>query len=245
MRPYRILPQLTLRDLSTSSLLETLIDNTQEDYYWSDDFSAEFYAAQARAGFMAVTEVIRGEELLLPELQRSYAVLDFEDLHISRHVRRILERDRPRLRIGLCLHGVGARIQAHHKHAWLTPRYLQTLDAVNARTSDLHVIAVALEYAGEMTAGEIGYILGRTYTSHSGFSSRDRRHRNHGTAQLVLLGQWLHRHGFAFWNLGQPYMPYKFALGAREYSRREFLGRWQAAVRQPLPIHHPQPRIPK
>jgi len=230
----RILPHLSYQDLSNPLLLQARYADMREDYYWSENFSPEFYVAQAQAGFMAVTERHKGAELLLPELQRSYALLDFDDLHISRHARRIIRRDMPTLHVGLSLRTAAERIREHHRHSWLSPRYLKMLEAVNAQQSDMHVVSILLRHRGEITAGEIGYILGRTYTSLSGFSSRDRDLRHHGTVQLVLLGQWLQHHRFAFWNLGQPYMPYKFALGAREYSRSAFLNRWLPATREKL-----------
>ena len=231
----RILPHLSLHDLKNPILLQAMLGNLKDDYYWSDDFSPEFYTAQARAGFMAVTEIHHGRELLLPELQRSYALLDFDSLHVSRHVRRILKRNHPTLHVGYSLNTVAEKIQSHHKHTWLTPRYLATLKGVNRLDNDLHIISVLMRQDGIITAGEIGYILGRTYTSLSGFSSRNSRYRHHGTVQMVLLSRWLEAHGFAFWNLGQPWMPYKFALGAREYTRQDFLRRWQNAIRKPLP----------
>jgi hypothetical protein len=79
---------------------------------------------------------------------------------------------------------------------------------------------------GELISGEIGYMIGNTYTSLTGFSSREKRYRNYGTLQLVLLAHFLEEHGFAFWNLGQSYMPYKFSLGAKQYDRIQFLGYW-------------------
>jgi len=232
----KILPHLSLNELRNPILLERLYADQVTDYYWSEDFSPQFYLAQAQAGFIAVTERHQGEEMLLPELQRSYALLDFSDLHISRKSRRILKRDRPHLRVGMVLHPTAERIRTYHRHAWLTPRYEATLEALNLQRTPLKVISATLYHQEQPIAGEIGYILGRTYTSLSGYSSRDRRYRHYGMVQLVLLGQWLERHGFAFWNLGQPYMPYKFALGAREYTREAFLGRWHSAVSQPLPV---------
>ncbi len=230
----RILPYLHLHQLQNPILLQHLYLNTLDDYYWSDDFSAQFYAAQARAGFMAVTEVHNGEELLLPELQKSYAVLDFDDLHISKKVQKLLKQNRHKLQIGLILDPVADKIRKYHKRSWLTPKYIQTLKAINSQNLGITAIAISLRYDNKITAGEIGYIIGSTYTSLSGFSSKDPAFRNHGKLQMVLLAKWLQRHRFAFWNLGQPYMPYKFALGAKKYPRGAYLSRWHAAVNQAL-----------
>ena len=47
---------------------------------------------------------------------------------------------------------------------------------------------------------------------------------------LVLLADYLESQGFAFMNLGQPYMDYKIALGAKVYEREDFLIRWFDAI---------------
>ncbi len=78
-----------------------------------------------------------------------------------------------------------------------------------------------------MVAGEIGYRVGRVYTSLTGFfDRRDPELRNVGTLQLVLLARHLEASGFAFWNLGQPEMQYKRDLGAPALPRPVFLRRW-------------------
>jgi len=41
-------------------LEEAIYADTDSNYYWSDDYSAEYYIAQAKAGFIAVTEVYKG-----------------------------------------------------------------------------------------------------------------------------------------------------------------------------------------
>merc|ERR1711972_699176 len=74
-------------------------------------------------------------------------------------------------------------------------------------------------------AGEIGFSIGRVYTSLSGWTE-ERTAEGLGFAQLVLLGRWLQRHDFAFWSLGHCYSPqmdYKRELGHRVYPRPDFL----------------------
>jgi Leu/Phe-tRNA-protein transferase len=80
---------------------------------------------------------------------------------------------------------------------------------------------------GELIAGEVGYEVGKVYTSLTGFFYRENRLDNHaGKLQLHLLAGELEVRGFAFWNLGQPEMAYKIQFGAEVVPREEFLRRW-------------------
>jgi len=212
---------------SRDYLEQVVYPDMSREYYWSSDFSTAFYIAQAKAGFMAICETIDGEEPLLPEMQRSYAVLHFENLHISKKVAKIIRRDEPELHFSFRLDEVAREIHAQHKNNWLTPRYLRALQ--NAFEKDRTFLPVAVylrERKNKLIAGEIGYYIGGTYTSLTGFSSREKRYRDYGKVQMVLLAQELQKNGFRIWNLGHPYMPYKTALGAKIYTRNEFLKLW-------------------
>jgi len=218
---------LSYREMTDRRFLDAHIyPDMRRNYYWSEDFSPEYYIAQAKAGFIAVTDRFEGRELLLPEIQFSYAVLHFKDLHISRNVKRILKRRDPKLKISTDIDTVAEKIRAYHRNCWLTPRYQSMLKATRTINENFQLIAAFIEEEGEAVAGEIGYIIGNTYTSLSGFSSKTRSYRDYGTTQLVLLGRYLQENGFAFWNMGQTYMPYKFRLGARQYDRTSFLRLW-------------------
>ena len=209
---------------------EHIYPNMYKNYYWSDDFSASYYIAQAKAGFIAVTDTYEEQELLLPEIQFSYALLDFEDLHISKKVAKLIDKERLEIVIDDNIEEIAERIQSSHQNCWLSQRYIETLRATEGLDKNFKVITVYIESQGEIVAGEIGYRIGKTYTSLSGFSSKEKIHRNYGTAQLVLLGQYLQDNYFSFWNLGQPYMDYKVALGAKIYERKAFLKRWFEAT---------------
>jgi len=207
-------------------LTEHIYPDMRKNYYWSEDFSPEYYIAQAKAGFIAVTDMFEGKELLLPEIQFSYALLHFNDLHVSKKVTRIIKRDNPKLHISTDIDPVIKKIQTYHRNCWLTPKYHDMLKATQRTDDNFQLISAYIEEDGVLIAGEIGYIIGNTYTSLSGFSSREKDYRNYGTLQLVLLARYLQENGFAFWNLGQSYMPYKFALGAKQYDRMQFLRYW-------------------
>ena len=232
---HRVLPQLTLSDLRSPSLREALRRDLSIDYYWSDDFSPQFYAEQARAGMIAITERLQEKEILLCEMQRSYALLSPAQIHVGRHVRRLLRRDQPTLHVGMQLETVQSLLDRYHRDNWLTPRYVRILRALNQTSSGVIAVSVLVRHNAHIISGEMGYIIGSTYTSLSGFSSRQKRYRHYGKVQLVLLGRWLEQRGLHLWNLGQPYMPYKFELGAREYVRSDFLRLWDRAIASNLP----------
>jgi len=217
--PYDVVADHTLLD-------KMVYSDMRKNYYWSEEFNASYYIAQAKAGFIAITDYFEDDELLLPEIQFAYTLLDFQDLHISRKVQKLLQQRQLEIKIGTELDAVAQAIEITHKNNWLTPRYLEMLKETEGKDENFKVISIILKDEEKLVAGEIGYIIGRTYTSLSGFSIKEKPYNNYGTAQLVLLARYLEKNGFAFWNLGQPYMAYKFALGAKVYERSAFLKRW-------------------
>ena len=226
---------IAYEDVIMPLVLEKLIyPNMNKNYYWSDDFSAENYVALAKAGFISVTEKHQGEELLIPEIQYTYALLDFKDLHISKKVQKLLNKKFFVLDISNDLDEVFEAINTLHKNSWLSSKYLNMLKEVQKLDSSVKVKSVTLREDGKVIAGEIGYVIGKTYTSLSGFSNKEKSYSNYGTVQLVLLSEYLENNGFDFWNLGHPYMDYKIALGAKVYTRKDFLKRWSEATLQPL-----------
>jgi len=222
--------------MDDDTMLNGIYLNMHRNYYWSDDFSPYYYVAQAKAGFIAVTEVHEGRELLFPEIQYSYALLDFKDLHIGKKVKKLLKEKELELEISEELDVVYEKLKKHHKRSWFTKQYLEILKEASICCENFNVISVIIYDEDEPVAGEIGYIIGRVYTSLSGFSSKEKCYQNYGTAQLVLLSRYLERKGFAFLNLGQPYMDYKIALGAKVYERHTFLERWFDATQADVNI---------
>lgn len=124
---------------------------------------------------------------------------------------------------------------SQHKHNWLKDTYgtlLKNLHSKNSTNKNFTIISTELlcKESKQLIAGEVGYIIGKTYTSLSGFSSREKKYASWGTLQLVLLAQYLEKNEFAFWNLGHANMEYKQKLGCITYSRLEFLIRWNEAI---------------
>ena len=211
----------------------------QNCYFWSDDWSEDFYIELAKAGFICTTNDSKYGLVLLPELQYEYAILDFKDLHISSKVKKIMHKNNYELLVNSKFTQVLEKFSTQHKYNWLKEEYVELLKNLymhNDTRSDFKIISFELicSESDKLIAGEVGYIIGKTYTSLSGFSSKEKRYANYGTLQLVLLAKHLKKYGFEFWNLGHPYMEYKQRLGCKTYSRSEFLKRWNKATSQSL-----------
>ena len=236
MPPLLIRPILPVM-LDEAFLALHIYPDLEQTLYWTDRWDPAHYVALARAGFISISHVDQDlGSLLVPELQAVYAVLDWPNLHVSRNVRKILrsgrvEHEGIELRVVGDVTRVLDRIVAYHQpRTWLIPAYrdlLSRLPSEGAEAFSLQGVELWSTARGELIAGELGYSIGRTYTSLSGFCAGDEpAWRDFGTLQLVLLAQRLERKGYAFWNLGHSSQTYKHALGARRMARAEFLERW-------------------
>jgi Leu/Phe-tRNA-protein transferase len=221
-------------DLHRPGLLQQLYADMDHHYYWSDDFSEAMYIDLAEAGFVCVSTMHEGRLLLLGEIQKAYAFLKFDEIHVGKNVARLLKRADYRLAFNTAFDDVIAAIQAAHENCWMVGEYADLMRKLKAGSyKDFRLFSTELYDAGQekLVAGEIGYVTSNgVYTSLTGFHNRERAYRNWGTLQLVLLGRHLQESGLRFWNLGHPYMKYKTDLGARTVSRAEFLGLWYAGV---------------
>jgi len=195
----------------------------------------EFYIELARAGFISTTYDTEDGLILLPELQYNYAILDFKNLHISKKVKKLMDESSYNFCINSRFNEVLEKFSSQHKYNWLKEDYVELLKNLHVSSDEkrgFKIISIELvcKTSNELIAGEVGYIIGKTYTSLSGFSSRENKYANYGTLQLVLLSKYLENNGFEFWNLGHPHMEYKQRLGCVKHSRIEFLKRWDKAV---------------
>ncbi len=211
---------------------EYIYKNLESNYYWSDDFSPEFYIELAYAGFITVAIKEQGRFLLLPEMQFEYAVLDFEDLHISKKVKKLLNKDNYTFSINKYFDKTIEQINTYHEDSWLHDEYIELLKKLkNYKHKDIDFELLSIELcdkdSGELIAAELGYKIAKTYTSLTGFFNREKKYNNYGKLQLTLLAKYLQSNNFSFWNLGHPYMDYKFDIGAKNYSRDYFLKKWK------------------
>ncbi|WP_265734348.1 GNAT family protein [Malaciobacter canalis] len=187
----------------------------------------DFYVKAAYEGFVSISFEQDNLFVILPEMQFDYAVLFFDNLHISKKVEKLLRKNDYEFKVHENFEKIIDKINEYHGDSWIVKEYKQTLlNLKNYKGNiDFELIACSIEdkTTKKIVAGEIGYKVGAIYTSLSGFSSKERRFNNYGKLQLVLLANYLEKNGFNFWNLGHPYMKYKFDLGATLYKREDFL----------------------
>ena len=220
-----------LQKLNDELFFESICSNMQNSYYWSDDWSTEFYITLAKKGFISTTYDTKGGLVLLPELQYDYAVLDFEDLHISKKVKKLLVKDNYKFTIDTKFDEVLDSFEKFHKYNWLKGRYVELLKSLHLQKRDdfkLFSVEVSSKDDEVLIAGEVGYMINNIYTSLTGFSLREKYYNNYGKLQMVLLAKYLEENGVRFWNLGHPHMSYKIDLGAKIYTRSQFLKRWES-----------------
>lgn len=244
-----MIERLSPASLEDEVLWRRIYPRLEQTHYWTSSWDPAFYVSLARAGFISTS--LRhpdAGQVLLPEMQRSYAVLDWDDLHCSRKLRRLMASGRlEEEAVELCVAGGGDRVlerlvDYHGEDNWIQepyPSLVRTLARGGSRDFAIHGIELWSRRSKHLVAGELGYSIGSTYTSLSGFCTRgERRWRHFGTLQQWLLARALQAAGYAFWNLGHVGLPYKHALGARALPRRVFLERWcaarDAAPRRPL-----------
>ena len=220
--------------LNKDILINNIYNNLENNYYYTDDFSKTFYVDLCSLGFIS-TSIINNETLyLLPEIQYEYALLYFDQLHISKKVKKLLNKNDFDFIVDKDIEIIFECLEKYHDENWLTKAYKNLIiDLYNnpIKTNfEIKTFLVKDKITKEPIAGEIGYRIGKTYTSLTGFSSNDKCYRNYGKLQLVLTAKYLQNNSYIFWNLGHPYMQYKFDLGAIKFSRNSFLEKWFNAV---------------
>lgn len=224
---------LTLENLEDETILNDYIySNMTENYYWSDDYSPEFYVKAAKCGFITTSMYQNDMFILLPEIQFSYAVLDFDEIIIPSKVNKLIKENKYKLTINERFDEVLQKIKTYHKDSWIKDEYINIITQINKiynQNKDFKFYSAELveKETNLLISGEIGYQVGSTYTSLTGFTTKDKKYNNCGKLQLVLLNYYLKENNFKLWNLGHPQLQYKIDLGAKVYNRKDFLKLWK------------------
>lgn len=198
-----------------------LAEKRNGEFCVSFNFEPAVVADVCYHGYMPMGEMLRATPLLLIKSHRKRCVLDLQNLHISRKLKRHARSLTFHINRNFtdCLH----RITHHHSQTWLIKPLCDAFISLHRQPMagvSFHSIEV---YDGQtLVAGEIGYTTGSIYSSLAGFHTRS----GSGSVQLALLGLVLAESQFAFWDLGME-VPYKTALGAHIVDRETFLRQWK------------------
>jgi Leu/Phe-tRNA-protein transferase len=218
------------------TLINFIYSNTDVSYYYTELFDEDFYITLAKVGFISISHTEENIQYLLPEMQKEYAVMDFEKLHISKKVNKLLKQDHLySFSISHNIDEVAKGINKYHVNNWMEKDYLNLLYKIKEykhKSIDFELLSCELKcnVTNTLVAGEIGYRINSTYTSLSGFTTKEKQYNNYGKLQMTLLCQYLEKNNYSFWNMGHPYMQYKIELGAVILTRKDFLLKWLKKV---------------
>lgn len=203
----------------------------EENYYAYEYFSPTMYIKLAKAGFISTTATLNNNKTyLLPEIQFEYAVLYFENLHISKKVKKLIQKNDFIFVKNKNLNLVIDNINTFHKDSWITKEYKDMLlDIFSNKHDNFELLSFELysKDGSTLIAAEIGYKIGNVYTSLTGFFRKTKEYNNYGKLQLVLLSKYLEKNHYEFWNLGHACLQYKLDLGSIILKREDFLVQWQ------------------
>ena len=153
-------------------ILDTIYKDLKHHYYATEDWHPDMYLQLAYSGFISVAH----GNMLLPEIQKKYCVLDFKNLHIERHVKKRAKKYT--LTFDQNLNGVLAGIaESHSKNNWMGKRYQILMRILHMKGQfqfedsqvRLHSVELCCKKSGELLAGEVGYSFGKVYTSLTGY----------------------------------------------------------------------------
>ena len=221
-----------------------------EDFCLARDFDEDFIGRLMESGFLVMSMKLKDDEdktdssdepvnaepsysepgytepfyILLPKLHLVRSALFFPELHIKKSIRRFLSMYE--LRVDTDFDLILDKCVRIHGEDWLTPPLVEVLKSMRRRDTPSRVkpVSFALYRDGELKAGEVGVVVGRVYTSYSGYYEE----KNSGTVQMILMTQWLEKAGFDFLDLGMP-LDYKTALGAQNIEPGRFVELFRAA----------------
>ena len=215
-------------DMVVDAMLDT---DYREEFCLARDFEEDFTRAMMEAGFLVMSMELKDDQqddthsddrffILLPKLHLIRSVLFFPELHIKKRIRPLLSRYE--LRVDTDFDIILDKCLQKHGEAWLTPPLVEIIRNLRRNTAASRKAArpfcFALYRDGELKAGEFGIIMGRVYTSYSGYYDED----NAGTVQMILMAQWMEKNGFDFLDFGMP-LDYKSDLGAQNIDPRRFV----------------------
>jgi Leu/Phe-tRNA-protein transferase len=243
--------RIDMECVQSPRIMDQIYSDMSRDYYMSTDWSVDFYMVQAIRGLIAVGHEVGSDlEILLPQMQRSYCLFDWENISRNKCILKQIRNRFNNFRIRINHDPKAAVCNIHEFHgrkSWLSAKYREILEKLFVRgtfviegipTTSRSIVfrMCSIEMyspSDELVAAELGYVIGGTFTSLTGFCLRQKG-VSIGKVQILALAKLLSVCGFQFLNMGQPpergCMQYKTELGGVEFLREAFLRRWNSAI---------------
>ena len=223
-------------------IIDKLIENDEYDNLERGiglSFSAKYISNLMYSGFYITSDILNKETLWFDDdddvnnfdffpllnIWAVQTVLFFDDLHISKSIKRLLNKYE--LKINFDFNNVLDCIINYHGSRWITAPLKETLIKLNKGRYNAKAISFEVYRDGGLKAGEIGIVTGNIYTSYSGFYHEP----SAGSVQLALMLNYLKDNDFIFCNFGtddsEKNNIYKRKFGSRYIDRRDFIKLWR------------------
>lgn len=161
-------------------------------------------------------------DFFLPKLHFQRCLLDPRTVHVTETARR--ESRKYLLSCNRMFSSVLAACVDEHGTDWLVPDLINAFTQLHEQRALRKVAFISVELwkiqddGPALAAGEIGYLIGNSYASLTGYMKIS----GAGTVQLAALGCLLASSGIKVWDLGME-IGYKRELGARVLPRNRFM----------------------
>lgn len=204
-------------------MVPEILEVTGGEFCASERIDPSMVAATCQSGYIPMGVEWSETSLLLVKCHHQRCILDPWGVHVATNVKRYSRGLTIR-----CDSDFPTAIQAvtvAHENNWLVPELVSVLSELyKTQVNGVRTHSVEVFHDDVLVAGEIGYSIGKVYTSLSGFHRRN----GAGSVQMVALAVLLRDAGFDFWDLGME-ADYKMRLGAQLVGRSTFLERYREA----------------
>lgn len=212
-------PELTLQMMpQLDRICEQVARRYPGEFCWSRSFDSEFAWKLMQNGFlpMACLTDDEEEEIFTPKLHVRRCLQMFSEIPPP-HKSTMRKAKKFTFTVNSNFQAVVEGIRRQHDHCWFYPKLVAMYAQLQLTRSVMHTFEVYFD--GKLVAGEMGYSVGATYTSLSGFSEMD----SAGTVQMYAMASYLHKQGFIMWDLGMQIEYKANEFGGREVPRMEFI----------------------
>lgn len=221
-----------------------IAEKNPDDFNWAVSFDPDFIAELMSLGFLPMAHSLgRNQFILLPKLHTTRCLLELKDMHVPKSVRKKARNFE--LSMDTAFDEVCRGIDQQHGESWFYPpiveafKALQQRGATGALGGKVFVHSFELWHGDDLVAGEVGYVVGTSYTALSGF----KRMPSSGSVQMAATGSFLEAQGLTLWDLGM-LLDYKAHLGAKGVPREDFLKRLRQCQAGAAPGHLTLARTP-